>query len=403
MNIDNTKIRNYLYVFILLALSGNPFFKYNEGLGSSLFVAFIFYLFLKHFSLFDPRIKKNKHIYIFLFFYSIVFAIQYFVLGLISFPASIKVLLMLMLGYVIVRVVNLKFRNVYFDIIYFISLVSLFGYVLNISGITIPNIANDESVKNILLYTQRNDDLRNSGMFWEPGAFACYICLAFLFSLGKIRLLFNSERKKFIIILIALITTFSTTGYLVAFFIFGFTILVEFGKKYRGFVIPILLLFLLGGIYVYESTDFLKEKLEHQYSNSITNQVGEYAPDRLGAFLFDWHYIRKHPLTGNGFDKATRLADHPYLWKDSLGLGNGLSNYVACMGIISLLFFLLFIVKNNIQYPWIFLIGILLLLQGEQLMNFPLFLSLPFLFIYEKRNSRFANLFQQKAKNLSLS
>ena len=155
---------------------------------------------------------------------------------------------------------------------------------------------------------------------------------------------------------------------------------------------PILGSFAILGYITYESTDFLKDKIDHQFQNATDREEGEFGPDRLSALFFDIHYISKHPLIGNGFHSQTRYADHPELQKEDLGHGNGFSDFLASMGILSLLFYSFFLIKYNKTNPVVFLFAILILLQGEPLLNYPLFLSLPFIFIYDIYNRRIINL-----------
>ena len=99
-------------------------------------------------------------------------------------------------------------------------------------------------------------------------------------------------------------------------------------------------------------------------------------------------YIEKHPMFGNGLIEQTRYADHRHLWGMSLGHGNGFSNYMAQMGLVAMFVYLLLLyksVKGNIFSKWLVVLIVVLLLQGEQLLNYPLFLSLPFI-IYSIRN-----------------
>ena len=54
---------------------------------------------------------------------------------------------------------------------------------------------------------------RNAGMFWEPGAFQCYINLALvILFFDKNKEEYNGKKFKLIIFIITLLTTQSTTG-----------------------------------------------------------------------------------------------------------------------------------------------------------------------------------------------
>lgn len=391
MKIKLKKVQNYIYIFFLLALSGNPFFSLGEENSQYIFAGVVLLMVIKHQSYF--KIKKSKLFFGYILVFSGIFFLQSVVLGFISLPGAIGFLLKITLGYIIIRFLGEQFKITYFKVLYFISLISLVGYMWNFFGSDIPNLLNDTSrLKSVVFFTQNADGLRNSGMFWEPGAFACYICLGFLLCLGKIRKLLRTQKFKAIIILLALITTYSTTGYFVLFFIGLMTILLEFHSKYRILVIPVAGFFMVATFAIYENLEFLKDKVDAQFERTVNKDANDFSPDRFGAFLFDMHYIKKHPLIGNGLHQSTRFADHPWLMDEKLGHGNGFSNFLATMGFLSLLLYSFYIVKYNKQHPWIFLIAIFALLQGEQLMNYPLFLSLPFIFIYENYYRRITNL-----------
>lgn len=397
MNLSKKKITIYLYTFLFVAMSGNPLFSPIDDTAKYLFVAFVLLLAVWHHTYFN--FNKGIRYYGFFGFFGLIFLFQKLVLGFVSLPSVIAFMARITLGYIIIRYVGHNFKYAYFQIIFLVSLVSIFGYAWNALGMDIPAVYvmertaewSDNSARNIILFNQHSSGQRNSGMFWEPGAFACYICLAFLFYLGNIRTLVKLHKWKVLIVLVALITTYSTTGYIVLFILGIATIYMEYKKKYGPFVLPILFTFGLIAYIIYENTDFMKEKMDQQVAAASQRDQGEFAPDRMSALLFDLHYIGKHPLIGNGFHVSTRFADHPALQKEVLGHGNGFSDFLASMGILSFLFYLYFIARYNKNHPAIFIIGILFLLQGEPLLNYPLFLSLPFVFIYDENNRRTAN------------
>lgn len=402
MKINSKKIVNRIYLFLLFAFSGNPFFTSGGEIAQYIFSAFVLFLAINHHKYFN--LKKTSLFYIYILFFVLIFLFQKLVLGFISVPGAIAFLLKITLGYIVIRYVGKYFSITYFSVLYFISIISLIGYLYNFSGFDIPNVITDSSkTKSIIFFTQNGDGLRNSGMFWEPGAFACYICLGFLLYLGNIRELLQTHRFKVIVILLALITTFSTTGYLVLFAIGFSTILLEYYKKYRIFKLPLLIVFLSISFFTFENSDFLKNKIESQFENTMQKNTNDFSPDRFGALLFDLQYIKKHPFVGNGLHASTRYADHPWLKDEKLGHGNGFSNFIASMGIFSFLFFSYYVIKYNHHHPWLFLLAVVALLQGEQLMNFSLFLSLPFVFIYENINYHYKyQILYEEISNISV-
>ena len=58
---------------------------------------------------------------------------------------------------------------------------------------------------------------RNCGFTWEPGGFACFLILAIIINLASNK--FKIRNKSLMILILSLITTFSTTGYMAFAFI----------------------------------------------------------------------------------------------------------------------------------------------------------------------------------------
>ena len=384
------RITIYFYMFLLLAVSGNPFFSLESSTGKIIFVALVIFLGIKYHSFFNP--KKGMIYYQFAGFFILIFLFQRLTLGYLSMDSALAFLAKITLGYILIRYLGKNFKYAFLQIIFFVSLISLFGYAWNALGNDIPFLYfipasgeyNFDEGRNLILFHQNGDGLRNSGMFWEPGVFGCYICLLFALYLGNIRNLIQANKWKVLIILIAFATTFSTTAYIVLFLIGLATIYIEYSYRYGPFVLFFLTGFVVLAYFTYENSDFLKNKIQAQVEEASNRDAGEFAPDRISAFLFDLHYIKKHPLVGNAYHDSTRFADHPDLQDEFLGHGNGFSDFVASMGVLSLLFYSFFILKYNKNHPVLFLIVIIVLLQGEPLLDYPLFLSLPFIFNFEK-------------------
>lgn len=392
--INRRQLESIFYIGLLLAFSGNPAFSIGTAVGNIGFPLVTVILFLTNIDLFFR--KNSLYFYFYILFFFGVFLFQKLVLGFISYPGAIAFGLKIAFAYVVIRHFSTQFPRVYFQAMYVIAIISLIGFTVNLAGIDFPRIApTGEKIRSVFLFTQNGDGARNSGMFWEPGAFAGYINLAFLFYLGNIRSLIKGDPGKFIVLLIALITTFSTTGYVVFFLIMVATLLFEYSRTLNVLIIPMLLGVIAGAAVVYQASPFLKDKMEHQLSAAMALQ-GAFANSRFGAFAFDMHYIKKHPWFGNGLHRKTRYADHPWLHNERLGHGNGFSNFLASMGILSFGFYALLLLRYNKNHPWVFLIGVVALLQGEQLMNYPLFLALPLVFLYGKESRRTANLPQSQ-------
>src|SRR5690606_34523562 len=262
-------------------------------------------------------------------------------------------------------------------------LISLICFLLiNIAGIKPPGIVwgtgNSRERTSYVVYSYlESHPFRNAGMFWEPGAFAGVITLCLALNLNIISELWMNHKWKVITIALALVTTQSTTGYIVFFILV--TYYLVFYKKYQTTGLFIFPIFLLGGYYLYMNTDFLHDKIQKQDENAVTVYEDDFRNSRLGAMLFDLHYINKHPIIGNGFHISTRYEDHPYLLLimnegEDLGHGNGFSNYLASMGIPFMIGYLCLIfasmVKVDKKFAFLIVSIVFLNLQGEQWLNF---------------------------------
>jgi hypothetical protein len=297
------------------------------------------------------------------------------------------------MGGLILNYLKEKFAYVFFRVISALSLISLFGFIIiNLSGLDLPYIKIGPFYKSFFLYGSLPGEalLRNCGMFWEPGAFAGILTLCLALNFKYLNYYWVNYKLQLIYIFFALLTTQSTTGYIVVFFIFLFNLI-----NYKNFFQRIILIFtfLFISFYIYNKTNFLKTKLDNQFFKASNQRIGSFSNSRFGSIIFDLHYISKHPFSGNGFNFKTRYADHQFLFRgasektDVIGSGNGFFSFLASMGVffIILYFYLLWETSKTIGNKFAFFICLIVFLnlQGEQFFNYPLYLSLPFI-IFDK-------------------
>ena len=371
----------YLLVFLLVLVSGSMYLSQPIVFGLFGGGAFIY-------SLFRKDVNKRNQLWKFLLLIVIVFFIQFIVLHFISFLGCLNVLAKIVFGATVMWLLKEKFRVAYLNVMYFFSAISLLFFFLSYIGFIVPNLfPTVESRSSILFYNHIVNPIldRNCGPFWEPGAFACYLILVPILYIDNLKEFYLQNRKKVIVLFIALITTYSTTGFICLAVIILYYLSTSKRKILTyTLVLPVALFFMYN---VYTSNEFLGDKIESQFDKS-QDLDGDFSNTRMGSFMFDLHYIKKHPLIGNGLHERTRYADHPYLWGNSPGHGNGFSNFLVQMGLLvtSFYFFLIYHkLGRNRQQKVIALFVLFLLLQGEQVLNYPLFLSLPFIIIQRKK------------------
>lgn len=384
---------DYTIVFLFICISGNPFFCY-WSLSSAvlLFICICCFISNHNFSL----LKFIESIKLYLLLFISLFCAQNLICDNISISTQINYLVKILGAALIYYYYNERFRNIYLNIITFISIVSLIGYIYILMGGEIPNIfgkgfANSDSIHTVIIY---NYDInfnfgRNSGMFWEPGAFACYLLVTPLFFIDNILLFVKNNKWKVLFLICALITTFSTTGYLML-SLYGY-LYFKNKYKYSGSIFGIIILLLIV------STDVVQMKLEKDLSTVEDVSIGEEilydgynSANRLGSIFFLLNIIKDHPFVGNGINPEALFANNKYLLSiENLGIGNGFFMYIANLGIGGLMIYFLKIWKNwkNIGTKrfWVLVI-ITLLLQGEPLLMYPIFIGLPF-FISNPNNN----------------
>lgn len=310
----------------------------------------------------------------------------------------------LYIGYAVVTLVD-DFPRVYVRAIYCMALISLAVYVpyvmLHMVGIHVETYLSglaralgtiSLTRRPLLLHTfYGHYSSRNFGMFWEPGAFQGYLILGMVFlALLKDRLDKRQYRKYLWTLCIAVLTTMSTTGYiamvLVIFMQYDWNAADPRTTSNRILfgVYVILPIIALGSTLAYAKLPFLGDKIEAQL-HALERRQGRWHRGRFGSLIFDWEYVKRRPLTGWGLHSRTRYALHPQM-ADSEGMGNGFSDFIAKFGVVGFLMWMLMVLRSfhqlvprsALQIAFIGMV-LLLLLQGERFLAYPLFLGLAFM------------------------
>lgn len=375
-------LKDCLYAYFLLCVSGNPFFP--EIFSEWIYVGFALVLFITHLrAISEDNMNKVSFRNWFIGFV-VLFVAQYLFVSPVSIPADINFLAKFSIAFIIPCALGEKFRYAYLRAITFTAAVSLILFAAYyFSGWhTGIKIGRNNS---IMIYNQLlSDEARNSGMFWEPGAFQGYINLVPLMFFNDLKLLWQQERLSCIILFLALITTYSTTGYVAFMFIIGLALIKKTGNiLLKGFVVVGVV---AAVIYSFNSFDFVGEKINSQYENALTIEEGEASWSRFGAAVVDSYEIERSPITGNGFMMDSR---YPQLGELMAGSGNGFTGAVNMFGVVVIFFYVLQLIRrapgNSLTDKFICASAVVLLLQGEFFLGYPMFWALLFI-IYPKYN-----------------
>jgi hypothetical protein len=382
----------YILIIVLLIFSGNPI-RVLAGKYAVLITSIVIFVIIYQ------KIKKD--------FYAtflsvaaglmLIFISQYVVLGFVSWLGAFNYITTFFLGGLILYSLGENFPYKFFIVVSYIALISLVFYpTFNLLNLHPPGLLWGEERYTYLIYTYVEEHhFRNCGMFWEPGAFAGILTLCLAFNVKELPTLWKKHKFKLIVIVTALLTTQSTTGYIICFFIGAYYLLFFVRDKTIAFTL--LPVFLVIAVIAYTNATFLQQKVEHQSELTLNLDKGEFSNSRFGSFIFDMHYIKKHPVVGNGFHEKTRYADDPEIIRyielgHDVANANGFSNFIACMGIPFMFFYVLLsysaVSRIDRKVALLVVIVILLCLIGEAWLNFPLFTGIIFI---KNRRTKYEN------------
>lgn len=384
----------YFLVFLLIMASGNPIFV-ASGHTEIMFVA-LFLLCLMYRDIFK-KIIQNQGLMIFCGLFFVLFLIQAIEFDFFSFPTIAGFYIRLLLGFIIFFAIR-SGPEKYIKCLYFICVLSLsifllvealkIGAGINLKTYFEPlKFFNGKNyVVHILFYNfdGEGEPDRNSGPFWEPGAFQGYIIIAILLlSAYKDRISSNQYRRRLIVFILTLLSTQSTTGYLLLpLALIPHLNLNTTQKKFASSVVKISVIIFIGILISPKiiELDFLQDKIIHQYK-SVVNEQPDWELTRFGTFMFDLRYMEKRPLLGWGINEKTRFGMDG--GKAIAGQGNGLTDGVVKFGFIGFglyVAYLFFSFKRfyggKKAFAFIALAAVLISLNGEGFLNFPIYWGL---------------------------
>jgi hypothetical protein len=247
---------------------------------------------------------------------------------------------------------------------------------------------------------------RNSGFAWEPGAFSVFINFAIFINL--IRNQFKLKRNWGLYLLIlALISTQSTTGYSI-FLLIAIFYFINLKMK-SGFVLFIPL-FIIGVFYLF-SLPFMYEKIDQLFNEKITDVVDTGAQEwnsdkmigaqRFVSFQIDFVDFLNNPILGYGGhdeDMWTKKSDINVV---SI---SGIGKILARFGLVGTLFFIIVLYRSSVQFSKVFnykgkLILFFLILQvsiSYSLIENPIFLCFWMFFYFQPKIEPFNNYLEKK-------
>lgn len=341
-------VRDYFLTILVIITATSSFFGGAKWFSMMIFSIFaIMHFSKKGFSLDKKMINVLAIVVAMISLQGLLFGFK--LLTLFTYVAGV-----ILLPYFIFTTIGIKFLRYLVNVVYFVAVYTFFLWLAQILSrefsrsmqqlaIDVFNIVRlDSWPRSILFYTVSfnkesflgMDFYRNCGIFHEPGAYAHW--LVFCIGLNSIFQRKYINRKN-IIMSIILITTFSTTGYLMLFMLLVYWIGI-FGRN-RLLNIILIGIFVYLSYYTFNTTDFLGKKINDQLDNYGTGSLeGRYSTGRILPIRKALSMIAKNPITGRGIISASAEMDKrssEYIGTASLGV---IAKYGVIFGVLYWLF-----------------------------------------------------------------
>ena len=358
LSIKTIFTKEFLLVFFFVILSGNPYVLQN--LETAILFLFLFLIFFKS-SVF--LLTKNDYTAFLIIIYFLIFeVIHRFLFNLDNLTTILRVAAYFLTAYFFIKATILYFKDYYVKVIYFLAIISILFYILGLLAPSIYNYLsilaskifvlrkdyNDYSTPTFILYTfdptyanGETSILRNPGFAWESGGFAFFLNIALFFHLAKneaVELFTIIKDKISLLLLIAIILTFSTAGYIT--FIFILFMLSINRLTFKNILFSIILIFLI--VFFYDRLDFIGQKLNSQL------QEASYSQNRFGSALLDLQDFKKSPLFG--WSRDINVLFKTVISNSETHRPNGITNFLRSYGIIYFISYFIIIFLSLKKY-----------------------------------------------------
>lgn len=394
---------NYLVMVLLIFKSIEVTFLAITPITTVLFLVYVVYIFNKR------ALKVDKFFYNFSIIYFALLLVYFLQFGYVDFFLSSYIYLKFLYAYISVKVIGKNFFVYFENIVYkgalisiplFISQIFFYEQTLYLVSFLQKNISffsyNSDDHYSIFFFTinTRGAELRNSGFAWEPKGFSNFLALAILINL--VRHNFKLLNKKLIVLIVALITTFSTTGYLVVFICFSVFVFMNIKFKHRLIIIPIILFVFTFVL----QQKFILDKIQNEFETkggyedllyTKRDDRETFSLGRIGSFIVDFEDFKKKPIIGYGMQRSERTQ---HRWVKLVRV-NGLSDIFATFGILGLLFFIYTYWKfydkllkpKRMRGRYVLMLSTLICFFASNLISHPFWMSMYFVFLipFEKR------------------
>ena len=214
--------------------------------------------------------------------------------------------------------------------------------------------------------------LRNAGFAWEPGAFACMICLGIFCNI--LRTNFAPQNRSLWVFFVSLLSTQSTTGFSIVLLLVVAWLIINKKYRYLFLVIPVVIILF--------NLPFVKNKLISEMEIASYKDVSDSsgAQGRFFSLQLDFEEFLRHPIIGlGGYSGGTWLAQNGY----EIATISGIGHMLVTFGVIMTVLFLYLLIKTcqviqdvmRSNHAWLLLIVVLGMMFSYDLWKQPIFIS----------------------------
>ena len=370
------KFKEYFITLLIVLSSGTSLFS------QLYYQQFLIFLVMSAICINRTKALRKENIVIFLLICPLML-LNFYVIeqNLSSYTAIfIKILAMMLL---LNNIKKCDFFKCYFQILFIIALISIPCYIFGllypnyiISSVPITRVWNIDMrltpIYNFPLYTFG----RNNGIYWEGGAFQAFINVALYFGFSKDIKDIKHKGFKLFILIIGLLTTFSTTGYFIFLIIVMnyFTCNLIFNKqKTKKALVTVIALLI---IFSYFEINFKTISNKFDKNSLLYSSTSLRMLDTKVAF----DLLAEKPFTGVGYQNNI-LSVQIYGVQN---VSNQFMVFFEQFGLPIAIIFVFFIFcgiknisSNKIEFLFISII-LLIIFNTENMMLQPLFLGLLF-------------------------
>lgn len=341
----------YLIFIILFSGLSIKFFHSNEGIYALFFMSLFFAI--------AYRVSFSKN-FIFVVIVWVIYCFAlYFIHGRFTPLFLIRHISYFLTAYVLIFIFKLEIFYYIEKVILYLSLIGLvFYFIMVFHPALMIRIGETFDISqgiylskgvyyNILVYTADIESnilfQRNCGFCWEPGPYSIYLILAMFINLTRKQFIIKNNYS-FYLFLICLVTTKSTTGFLL-FGVLAFYFIYNEISTQKKYII--LMFFLILFVVLFFNVPFLYKKISTLYVDGSNieqtlyrhaQKTGQsYSSGRFGGMVLAYRDFLRYPISGIGGNSELSYGHNGFR---NIFIVNGLGNIISIYGLFGLTLYL---------------------------------------------------------------